>query len=246
MLPALLSLLVAGAPGPAPAAAASAADARVAVLAAMSAELSRSTERLRLQGYEAPYFVSYQVKDVTRHDLGGRYGAIFEDATRRDRNLSVDLRVGSYELDSSGGDETALLLGAEGPTWYAPKDAPLDGDVAARRTGSSSRTDATSTRGPRRSSPRPRRSGPPPSRSSPSSRRSAARRPSIRTPGRRSSSRRRPGSSSTRRWGTGSRESGSRTTRTARRSRGRSGSSCSRPSSRSWTTRRSRRRTAWR
>ena len=134
MLPALLSLLVAGAPGPAPAAAASAADARVAVLAAMSAELSRSTERLRLQGYEAPYFVSYQVKDVTRHDLGGRYGAIFEDATRRDRNLSVDLRVGSYELDSSGGDETALLLGAEGPTWYAPKDAPLDGDVAALRT----------------------------------------------------------------------------------------------------------------
>jgi predicted Zn-dependent protease len=111
-----------------------AADQRLPVLSAMSAELSRSSERLRLQGYEAPYFIAYQVKDVTRHELGGRYGAIFDDASRRDRNLYVDLRVGSYELDSSGGDEPSLLLGGEGPSWYAPKDAPLDGDVAALRT----------------------------------------------------------------------------------------------------------------
>jgi predicted Zn-dependent protease len=107
---------------------------RLAVLAAMSAELSRSVERLRLHGYEAPYFIAYQVRDVTRHELAGRYGAIFEDSTRRDRNLYVDLRVGSYELDSSGTDDTALALGMEGPSWYAPKDAPLDGDVDALRT----------------------------------------------------------------------------------------------------------------
>jgi predicted Zn-dependent protease len=111
-----------------------AADDRLAVLAAMTAELSRSSERLRLHGYEAPYFVSYQVKDVARHELAGRYGAVFEDSARRDRTLYVDLRVGSYELDSSGGDDTALVLGVEGPSWYAPKDAPLDGDVDALRT----------------------------------------------------------------------------------------------------------------
>jgi predicted Zn-dependent protease len=122
---ALALALVLGAP---------AADGRPAVLAAMSAELSRAVERLRLHGYEAPYFVAYQVKDVTRHELSGRYGAIFEDGTRRDRNLYVDLRVGSYELDSSGTDEAAFVLGAEGPSWYAPKDAPLDGDVDALRT----------------------------------------------------------------------------------------------------------------
>ncbi len=61
MLPALLSLLVAAAPGPAPAPASPDGDPRVAVLAAMTAELSRSTERLWLKGYEAPFFVSYQV-----------------------------------------------------------------------------------------------------------------------------------------------------------------------------------------
>jgi len=114
-------------------AAASATDARLTTLSAMRAELTRSMERLRLAGYEAPYFLSYQVKDVTRHEVSGRFGAVFEDATRRDRNLFVDLRVGSYAFDSSGDDENAMVLGPTGPTWYAPKDAPLDGDPAALR-----------------------------------------------------------------------------------------------------------------
>jgi predicted Zn-dependent protease len=135
-LPPLAAALAVALTSPAAVAApaAQAADDRLAVLAAMSAELARSSERLRLHGYDAPYFIAYQVKDVTRHELGGRYGAIFDDASRRDRNLYVDLRVGSYALDSSGGDETALVLGGEAPSWYAPKDAPLDGDVAALRT----------------------------------------------------------------------------------------------------------------
>jgi predicted Zn-dependent protease len=129
-----LALAVAAAPAAAAPPPGEDGDARLAVLRAMRAELSRSTERLRLEGYEAPYFVSYQVKDVTRHELGGRYGAIFDDATRHDRDLYVDLRVGSYDLDSSGPEEPALLFRGEGPSWYAPKDAPLDGDVAALRT----------------------------------------------------------------------------------------------------------------
>jgi TldD protein len=111
-----------------------AADARLDVLAAMTSELSRSMERLRLARYEAPYFVSYQVKDVARQELEGRYGALFEDASRRDRNLYVDVRVGSYEFDSSGPEDVTMMLGGtDGPTWYAPKDAPLDGDPAALR-----------------------------------------------------------------------------------------------------------------
>src|SRR5512138_1559763 len=109
------------------------ADARLEILAAMTAELSRSTERLRLTGYEAPYFVSYQVKDVTRFEIAGRYGAIFDDETRRDRNLYVDLRVGSYAFDSSGADDGSIVLGGDSPSWYAPKDAPLDGDTTALR-----------------------------------------------------------------------------------------------------------------
>jgi predicted Zn-dependent protease len=128
----------AGGAAPPPAAAprpgaAAAQDPRLETLAAMRAELARSMERLRLRGYEAPYFLSYQVKDVTRIELEGRYGALFEDASRRDRNLLVDLRVGSYDLDSSGPEEAVLILGEEGPSWYAPREAPLDGDPTALR-----------------------------------------------------------------------------------------------------------------
>jgi len=133
-----LALAAGAAPasGPPPAAAAPSAvaqDPRLDTLAAMRAELARSMERLRLRGYEAPYFLSYQVKDVTRIELEGRYGALFEDAARRDRNLFVDLRVGSYDLDSSGPEEAVLILGEEGPSWLAPKEAPLDGDPIALR-----------------------------------------------------------------------------------------------------------------
>jgi predicted Zn-dependent protease len=130
MLPLLAALALAAAPAAPP----PTADDRVAILSAMTAELARSSERLRLQGYDAPYFVAYQVKDVSRAEIAGRYGAVFEDASRRDRNLSVDLRVGGYDFDSSGSEDPALLLGLDGPSWNAPKDAPLDGDVQALRT----------------------------------------------------------------------------------------------------------------
>jgi predicted Zn-dependent protease len=99
----------------------------------MEAELARSMERLRLPGYEPPYFVGYTVRDLTVTQIGARYGSLYDDTQRHDRLLLADVRVGSYQLDSSGGNEPLLLLGAEGPSWIAPKDAPLDADPGALR-----------------------------------------------------------------------------------------------------------------
>jgi predicted Zn-dependent protease len=99
----------------------------------MQAELSRSMERLRLPGYEPPYFLSYQVKELQSEVVSARYGALFEDESRRHRKAMVDLRVGSYDLDSSGRDEMAMFLGTEGQTWFASREAPLDDDPAALR-----------------------------------------------------------------------------------------------------------------
>jgi TldD protein len=134
MITAALALALAAAPASAarPSAPASP-DERLGVLAAMTAELGRSTERLKLTGYEAPYFVSYQVKDVVRSEVGGRYGALFDDGLRHDRDLFVDVRVGSYAFDSSAPDEQSIILGDSSPSWYAPKDAPLEGDATALR-----------------------------------------------------------------------------------------------------------------
>jgi predicted Zn-dependent protease len=120
-------------PPPAPVATGPASDPRLVLLDAMQAELARSMEKLRIGGYEAPYFLSYAVKDLQSEDVVARFGAVFEDEPRRARKLHVDLRVGSYELDSSGSDPMAMFLGNEGQTWYAPKDAPLDDDPRALR-----------------------------------------------------------------------------------------------------------------
>jgi predicted Zn-dependent protease len=110
-----------------------AADPRLAVLGAMEAELGRSMERLRLPGYEPPYFVGYVVRDLATTQIGARYGSLYDDASRHDRLIAADVRVGSYELDSSGGNEPMLLLGADGPSWISPKDAPLEQDAGALR-----------------------------------------------------------------------------------------------------------------
>jgi predicted Zn-dependent protease len=107
-------------------------DPRLAVLDAMGKELERSAAKLRLDAYDPPYYIGFQVREVSAVEIAGRAGAVFADTRRRDRRLAVDLRVGSYDFDSSGGDEV-MVIGGEAPTWSAPREAPLDGDPAALR-----------------------------------------------------------------------------------------------------------------
>ena len=99
----------------------------------MQAELGRSMDRLRIEGYEAPYFLSYQVKETQSVAIAGRYGAIYQDDSRRARRAFVDLRVGNYQLDSSGRDDGAAFLGSEGQTYFASREAPVEDDPAALR-----------------------------------------------------------------------------------------------------------------
>jgi predicted Zn-dependent protease len=115
--------------------AAPAQDSRAALLAAMKAELTRSMERLRLSGFEAPYFIAYQVRDHRAEEVTGRFGAVFDDQSRHDRRLGADVRVGDYALDSSGPqDELSMFMGPEQQTWFAPREAPVDDDPLALRS----------------------------------------------------------------------------------------------------------------
>ncbi|HYS79341.1 MAG TPA: metallopeptidase TldD-related protein [Anaeromyxobacteraceae bacterium] len=126
MLAPLLALAALAAPPPPP-------DPRVTLLAAMEQEASRSMQRLHIAGYEPPFFLSYQLKDLRQEEVNGRFGAVIDDGSRHDRRLYADVRVGSYELDSSGRDPMQAFLGEEGQTWSAPRDAPLDDDPQALR-----------------------------------------------------------------------------------------------------------------
>ena len=94
VLPLLAASAVLMAAAPAP-------DARVTLLDAMASELTRNQQQLKMQSHEPPYFMSYQLKDYAQYAVGARYGALFLDDGYRERKLYVDVRVGSYEFDSS-------------------------------------------------------------------------------------------------------------------------------------------------
>ncbi len=78
------------------------------VLRAMTRELERNRERLRLEGYDAPYFIAYSVRDLDRTYVSGKAGAVFQSNRSRNRFVNVEVRVGDYSLDSSQ-DEEALF-----------------------------------------------------------------------------------------------------------------------------------------
>jgi predicted Zn-dependent protease len=108
-------------------------DHRRLALEAMKAELARSMKKLRLEGHVAPYFISYQLKDTRSHGVVARYGALFDDRSQREAKLAVDVRVGTYELDSSKGEQDLpfFLGGDQGPTYLAQTDAPHSADPQA-------------------------------------------------------------------------------------------------------------------
>jgi TldD protein len=108
------------------------------VLNAMEKELNRSWKKLRLDGYEAPYFISYQIKDNAFYSIKGKYGAIVDLSNDRKRRLFVDVRVGDYEFDNS-------ILGNSGGNSSAIDSSiiPIDNDVDSIRAILWQATDAT-------------------------------------------------------------------------------------------------------
>ena len=77
------------------------------VLKAMTDELKRTADRLRLDDLDRPYFVSYLVTDSTETEFGAAFGSPREDSVSVTRDAAVDLRVGSPRFDN---------------TWYVGQD----------------------------------------------------------------------------------------------------------------------------
>lgn len=91
-----------------------------AVLRAMHDEIARSMESLAMPGAEKPYYVAYAVVDFEHAHLVAAYGAITLREQFRQRMLEADVRVGSYDFDSSA----AGFDGAN--TTYLPIDDDYD------------------------------------------------------------------------------------------------------------------------
>jgi predicted Zn-dependent protease len=110
-----------------------AADGESPVLSAMKAELGRSISKLRLKGYEAPYFLAYSVRDYRQGETLARFGALVSNLSTRNRQAYAEVRVGDYQLDNTTSDHEMAMDLNEVEQWEPPTDAPLDDDVEALR-----------------------------------------------------------------------------------------------------------------
>jgi predicted Zn-dependent protease len=109
------------------------------LLQALDVELKRSVEGLRQVEGPPLYYLGYEAQDRTAYALNAELGAIVFEATRRDRSLDVDARVGTRRLDN-----THQLKG-QGGRFEFPRsrytEITIDDDAAALRADIWKRTD---------------------------------------------------------------------------------------------------------
>jgi predicted Zn-dependent protease len=126
----LAALLAVGVAAPS-ARAAGKADDRQALLEAMQAELARTQQKLKLESYDAPYFVGFRMSDERNVHVAARFGALVDRDDDHHRQVSVDVRVGDYTFDSSPDPDDGYF--DEGEGFHPSTDAPVDDDPAVVR-----------------------------------------------------------------------------------------------------------------
>jgi len=104
-------------------------DPRQPILDAMNAELTRSRTALKIEGYEAPYFMEFRLVEREHLELESRFGALIDEDRKRKREATVNVRVGDYVFDSTPKKDDYLF--EEIGSFRPPKRAPIDGDVGA-------------------------------------------------------------------------------------------------------------------
>ncbi|OGS10552.1 MAG: hypothetical protein A2234_01330 [Elusimicrobia bacterium RIFOXYA2_FULL_58_8] len=72
------------------------------VLKAMTDEMQRTVQSLKMDSLARPYFVSYYVMDSTENSVSAVFGSLRDENVYISRDVSVDLRVGDRSFDSSG------------------------------------------------------------------------------------------------------------------------------------------------
>ena len=97
------------------------------ILTAMRDELKRSMAELRLKDEPAPYYIDYEIADVSTLRVVARLGSVVDETVAHSRTLQVDVRVGDYAFDSS----RFVIQNRPGANGSAI--APLDDDYDAMR-----------------------------------------------------------------------------------------------------------------
>lgn len=103
---------------------------RDVVVDALQRELTRSVDRLEIDDFEGPYFLSYHLRDEESYNLSARYGALTGERHNRQRYAYVESRVGDYEFDNFADVEAYSYRMGD---FHADRGAPIDSDLDALR-----------------------------------------------------------------------------------------------------------------
>jgi len=71
------------------------------IFQAMEQEMTRSLADLKVDVFDPPYFINYQVRHHDRAEVSASFGALIHSDVRSHRTLYVDVRVGDATFDSS-------------------------------------------------------------------------------------------------------------------------------------------------
>jgi predicted Zn-dependent protease len=83
-----------------------------AVGRAMHDEMQRSMQKLRLEQFDRPYFISYSIVDNESKQVAATLGSVLSSSENNTRSLQVVVRVGDYTSDS--GNFLSMPSGPEG------------------------------------------------------------------------------------------------------------------------------------
>lgn len=86
------------------------------IVEAMQDEMERTKSELSLEDFSSPYYVSLTVFDVKSVSCSGKDGGLLEEDRTHRRYLRADVRVGSYEMDSSNSQFQSQFFSNAGMT----------------------------------------------------------------------------------------------------------------------------------
>jgi PmbA/TldA metallopeptidase C-terminal domain len=99
------------------------------VMKAMHDELARSMSQLHLENLDKPYFIAYRVDETTTTSISATLGELTASNSYRNRGLSVQMRVGDYDLDNTNYFSPNSFAGRFG----TERALPLDDDYSEIR-----------------------------------------------------------------------------------------------------------------
>lgn len=71
------------------------------IFQAMEEEMNRSLNELRIDVFDTPYFIRYQIRHHDHVEIIGSFGALIKSSSDQKQTLFVEVRVGDPEFDSS-------------------------------------------------------------------------------------------------------------------------------------------------